>query len=43
VPQRACLPAEALYECGKLSVANSVYYLQFPDGTPFGYYSYLTD
>jgi len=24
-------------------LVNSVYYLQFPNGTPFGYYAYLTD
>ena len=28
---------------GEVSLGNSVYYLQFPNGTPFGYYSYLTD
>ena len=28
---------------GEVSLGNGVYYLQFPNGTPFGYYSYLTD
>ena len=28
---------------GERPLSNGVYYLQFPNGTPFGYYSYLTD
>jgi len=28
---------------GEVPLANGVYYLQFPNGTPFGYYTYLTD
>jgi len=27
----------------EVSLGNGVYYLQFPNGTPFGYYSYLSD
>ena len=28
---------------GEVALANSVYYLQFANGTPFGYYSFLSD
>jgi hypothetical protein len=28
---------------GEVSLGNGVYYLQFSNGTPFGYYSYLAD
>lgn len=28
---------------GEAALANGVYYLQFPSGNPFGYYSYLAD
>jgi hypothetical protein len=28
---------------GEVSLGNGVYYLQFPNGTPFGYYAYLND
>jgi hypothetical protein len=28
---------------GETALGNGVYYLQFPNGTPFGYYSYLAD
>ncbi len=28
---------------GEAALANGVYYLSFPGGSPFGYYSYLTD
>lgn len=28
---------------GEVSLGNGVYYLRFPNGTPFGYYSYLSD
>jgi hypothetical protein len=31
------------FSSGEVSLGNGVYYLQFPNGTPFGYYSYLTD
>ncbi len=30
------------YFNGEVALENSVYYLQFPSGNPFGYYSYLT-
>jgi len=28
---------------GETALQNGVYYLRFPNGTPFGYYTYLTD
>jgi len=28
---------------GETALGNGVYYLQFPNGTPFGYYAYLSD
>ena len=28
---------------GEVLLGNGVYYLQFPNGTPFGYYAYLSD
>jgi photosystem II stability/assembly factor-like uncharacterized protein len=28
---------------GEVSLGNGIYYLQFPNGTPFGYYTYLSD
>jgi predicted outer membrane repeat protein len=28
---------------GEIALQNGVYYLQFPNGRPFGYYAYLTD
>jgi hypothetical protein len=28
---------------GEVSLGNGVYYIQFPNGTPFGYYAYLSD
>jgi len=28
---------------GEIALQNGVYYLQFPNGTPFGYYAYLGD
>ena len=34
---------ELAFFMGEVSLGNGVYYLQFPNGTPFGYYSYLTD
>jgi len=33
----------AAFFTGEIPLGNAVYYLQFPDGTPFGYYAYLTD
>ena len=35
--------AQPAFFSGEVSLGNGVYYLQFPNGTPFGYYSYLTD
>ncbi len=28
---------------GEAALGNGAYYLRFPNGNPFGYYSYLTD
>jgi plastocyanin len=36
-------PAHAPFFAGEVPLANGVYYLQFSNGTPFGYYTYLTD
>jgi len=36
-------PTHPAFFSGEVSLGNGVYYLQFPNGTPFGYYSYLTD
>jgi len=33
----------AAFFTGEIPLGNAVYYLQFPEGTPFGYYAYLTD
>jgi hypothetical protein len=33
----------AAFFMGEIALGNGVYYLQFPNGTPFGYYAYLTD
>jgi hypothetical protein len=33
----------AAFFTGEIPLGNGVYYLQFPNGTPFGYYAYLTD
>jgi hypothetical protein len=33
----------AAFFTGEIPLGNGVYYLQFPNGTPFGYYSYLAD
>ena len=33
----------AAFFMGEISLGNGVYYLQFPNGTPFGYYAYLSD
>ena len=35
--------AGAAFFTGEIPLGNGVYYLQFSNGTPFGYYSYLTD
>ena len=35
--------SHASFFTGEVSLGNGVYYLSFPDGTPFGYYSYLSD
>ena len=32
-----------VFFAGEVLLGNGVYYLQFANGTPFGYYSYLTD
>ena len=37
-----CQTAAAFFT-GEVPLGNGVYYLQFPNGTPFGYYSYLPD
>ena len=36
-------PAQPSFFNGEIALQNGVYYLQFPNGTPFGYYTYLTD
>jgi hypothetical protein len=36
-------PTHPAFFSGEVSLGNGVYYLQFPNGTPFGYYSYLSD
>lgn len=35
--------AHASFFAGEAPLSNGVYYLALPNGTPFGYYSYLTD
>ena len=35
--------AHAAFFSGETPLSNGVYYLSFPTGNPFGYYSYLTD
>ena len=35
--------ASAAFFTGEVSLGNGVFYLQFPNGTPFGYYAYLSD
>ena len=37
------LAAHPRFFTGEVLLGNGIYYLQFPNGTPFGYYSYLTD
>jgi hypothetical protein len=36
-------PTHPAFFTGEVSLGNGVYYLQFPNGNVFGYYSYLTD
>jgi Plastocyanin len=36
-------PTHPPFFTGEVPLANGVYYLQFSNGTPFGYYTYLTD
>jgi len=36
-------PTHPAFFSDEVSLGNGVYYLQFPNGTPFGYYAYLTD
>ena len=40
---RYCGSIHPAFFSGEVSLGNGVYYLQFPNGTPFGYYAYLTD
>jgi len=42
-PSPTPTPTHPAFFSGEISLGNGVYYLQFPNGTPFGYYSYLTD
>jgi plastocyanin len=35
--------ASPTFFTGEIPLGNGVYYLQFPNGTPFGYYAYLSD
>jgi N-acetylneuraminic acid mutarotase len=42
-PTPTATPAHPSFFSGEIALQNGVYYLQFPNGTPFGYYSYLTD
>jgi hypothetical protein len=37
------IPMHPAFFTGETALDNGVYYLQFPNGTPFGYYAYLTD
>jgi hypothetical protein len=39
----SCPLTHPLFFTGEVALSNGVYYLQFPNGTPFGYYSYLAD
>jgi hypothetical protein len=43
IPSPTPTPIHPAFFSGEVSLGNDVYYLQFPNGTPFGYYSYLTD
>ena len=40
---KATVTAEPAFFSGEKALSNGVYYLAFPGGTPFGYYSYLTN
>ncbi len=42
-PSATPTPTHPAFFSGEVALGNGVYYLQFPNGTPFGYYSYLTD
>jgi len=35
--------ASPAFFTGEIPLGNGVFYLQFPNGTPFGYYAYLSD
>ena len=37
------LPLHPAFFTGEVALNNGGYYLQFPSGNPFGYYSYLAD
>ena len=41
-PTPAPTPHAAFFT-GEVPLGNGIYYLQFSNGTPFGYYSYLAD
>src|SRR5262249_42630737 len=36
-------PGHPSFFNGEIALGSGVYYLQFPNGAPFGYYSYLSD
>src|SRR6266403_3068658 len=42
-PTATPVGTHAAFFNGETALGNGVYYLQFPNGTPFGYYSYLPD
>jgi len=42
-PTATPTPTHPAFFSGEVSLGNGVYYLQFPNGTPFGYYTYLSD
>ena len=42
-PTPTPVPTHPPFFMGEVPLGNNAYYLQFPNGTPFGYYSYLTD
>ena len=37
------VPTHTAFFTGEVALSNGVYYLQFPSGNLFGYYSYLSD
>ena len=41
--RRGTSTAHPAFFAGEVPLSNGVYYLAFPNGTPFGYYSYLPD